>query len=63
MMEHMERELDEAGFFRPPEKRPSMVRNLRNLWHRADLREQDIRTLRGIIVALSSGKTRPDNQD
>ena len=56
MMEHLERELDDAGFFRPPEKRPSMIRNLRNLWQRADLREQDIRTLRGIIVALASAK-------
>ena len=57
-MEHMESALDAAGFLFPPAKRPSMVLNLRNMWQRADLREQDIRTLRGIIVALSSYKTR-----
>jgi tRNA/rRNA methyltransferase len=57
-MEHLERALDEAGFLHPPDKRPSMVRNLRNLWARADLREQDVRTLRGIVVALTSGKSR-----
>ncbi len=57
-MEHLEAALDEAGFLYPPDKRPSMVRNLRNLWGRADLREQDVRTLRGIIVALTSYKTR-----
>ncbi len=56
MMEHLEGALDETGFFRPAERRPSMVRSLRNLWQRADLREQDVRTLRGIIAALSSGK-------
>lgn len=57
-MEHLEGALDEAGFLYPPDKRPSMVRNLRNMWGRADLREQDVRTLRGIIVALTSYKTR-----
>ena len=60
MMEHLESALDETGFFRPAERRPSMVRSLRNLWQRADLREQDVRTLRGIIAALSSGKKQQD---
>jgi tRNA/rRNA methyltransferase len=57
-MEHLEGALDESGFLYPEEKRPSMVRNLRNMWHRADLREQDIRTLRGIVVSLASAGRR-----
>lgn len=62
-MEHMEQALDQAGFLFPPAKRPSMIINLRNMWQRADLREQDVRTLRGIIVALSSYKTRGIKND
>ncbi len=62
-MEHMEQALDQAGFLFPPAKRPSMILNLRNMWQRADLREQDVRTLRGIIVALSSYKTRGVKND
>ena len=53
LFEHLEGELDEAGFLYPPEKRPSMVRNLRNIFQRADLRDQEVRTLRGVIADLS----------
>jgi tRNA/rRNA methyltransferase len=49
---HLERELDEAGFFFPPEKRPHMARNLRNLLTRASLTQQDVRTLHGVIASL-----------
>lgn len=54
LFEHLERELDEVGFLHPPEKRPSMVRNLRNIFQRAELREQEVRTLRGVIADLSN---------
>ncbi|MEG9861260.1 MAG: RNA methyltransferase [Parvularculales bacterium] len=50
---HLESALDEAGFLRPPEKRPSMVRNIRNFFQRGRPTEQEIRTLRGIISALT----------
>ncbi len=50
--EHLERELDTAGFLRPREKRPAMVRNIRNMFQRAGLMEQEVRTLRGIVTAL-----------
>ena len=50
--EHLEVELDVGGFLKPPEKRPRMVRNLRNLFHRAGLTGQEVRTLRGVIAAL-----------
>ena len=50
--ERLERELDAAGFLHPPEKRPAMVRNLRNLFQRLEPTDQDLRTLHGIISAL-----------
>jgi tRNA/rRNA methyltransferase len=50
--DHMERELDACGFLRNIEKRPSMVRNLRNLFGRAGLTQQEVRTLRGIVTCL-----------
>ena len=53
LFEHLEEELDAGGFLWPPEKRPRMVNTLRNILHRAQLRDQDVRTLRGVIVALT----------
>ena len=54
--DHVEGALERAGFFRPVEKKPVMVRNLRNIFHRLGLTEQDVRTLRGAIVALEFGR-------
>jgi len=51
--EHLEGELDQRGFLKPPEKKPSMIRNLRNMFQRAGLTEQEIRTLRGVVAALT----------
>lgn len=56
--EHLERELDSCGFLYPPEKRPTMVRNIRNLFQRAGLTEQEVRTLRGIVSGLAGGNRR-----
>ncbi len=50
--EQMESELDMSGFLYPPEKRPSMVRNIRNIFMRMSPTEQDVRTLRGVISSL-----------
>lgn len=52
---HLEAELDRAGFLFPADKRPAMVRNLRNMLSRAQFTEQDVRTLRGVIKALAQG--------
>jgi len=51
---HFERELDACGFLRNEEARPNMVRNLRNMWSRAHLTEQEVRTLHGVVKELSS---------
>ncbi len=56
LFEHLERELDACGFLRVREKRPTMVRNLRNVFQRTGLTEQEIRTLRGVIKGLTSGR-------
>jgi tRNA/rRNA methyltransferase len=54
--EHLERELQAAGFFHPPEKTPSMVQNLRSALGRAAFTDQEVRTLRGVVTALSRGR-------
>ena len=59
LFEHLEEELDRNGFLRNAAKRPSMVRNLRNLLQRAQCTEQEIRTLHGVITALAGPRERP----
>lgn len=51
--EHLEGELDRTGFFTTPEKRPSMVRTLRNMLERAQMTEQEVRTFHGVLAALT----------
>jgi tRNA/rRNA methyltransferase len=53
LFEHLEAELDRTGFLYPPEKRASMVRNIRNMFHRMGATEHDVRTWRGIVAALA----------
>jgi tRNA/rRNA methyltransferase len=55
---HLEEELDRSGFMRTKEKRPSMVRNLRNLFQRAQCTEQELRTLHGVVTALAGPRQR-----
>ncbi|MCK5446017.1 MAG: RNA methyltransferase, partial [Rhodospirillaceae bacterium] len=50
--EHLEAELDDSGFLRVLDKRPNMVRNLRNLFQRARMSEQEVRSMRGVIASL-----------
>ncbi|MCG8359523.1 MAG: RNA methyltransferase [Kiloniellales bacterium] len=57
-LERLEGRLDESGFLYPPEKRPGMVRNIRNLFQRAELTEAEVRTLHGIVSALSRPRAR-----
>ena len=58
LFEHFERELDAAGFFHPPDKRPSMVQNLRSALAKARMSDQEVRTFRGVVTALSKGRGR-----
>jgi tRNA/rRNA methyltransferase len=56
--EHLERELDACGFLFPPEKRDTMVTNIRTMFARMAPTEQEVRTLRGIVAKLRRGPWR-----
>ena len=60
LFEHLERALDQSGFFHVREKRNVMVRNLRNLLQRSSPSEQEVRTLRGVISNLTNWNQRKD---
>ena len=53
--DYFEARLDASGFFRPATKKPGMRRNLRNIFHRMELTQQDVRTLWGAVVRLVEG--------
>jgi tRNA/rRNA methyltransferase len=55
LFQHLERELDDCGFLFPPEKRETMVNNIRAMFTRMAPSEQEVRTLRGIIANLRRG--------
>ena len=48
--------LDEINFFRPTEKRPMMIENLRNIFYKMDLSDKETRILSGVFACL--GKKR-----
>ena len=48
--------LDEINFFRPKEKRPKMLENLRNIFYKIDLSDKETRILSGVFASL--GKKR-----
>ncbi len=56
--EHLEEALDDSGFMRNAEKRPSMVRNLRNLFQRAQCTDQELRTLHGVVTSFVGPRKR-----
>jgi tRNA/rRNA methyltransferase len=56
--DHFEEALFDSGFLRHPDKRPSMTRNLRNLFQRAQCTEQELRTLHGVITAFMGPRKR-----
>ena len=57
VFEHLEEELDISDYFKNPLMRPTMIGNLRAMLQRASLTEQEVRTLHGMIVALT-GRSR-----
>ena len=56
MFEHLEEELQRAGYFYPPDKTPLMKTNIRNAFIRGDWTTQEVRTFRGAIKALALGR-------
>ena len=57
--DNLERELDQIEYFRPLDKRATMLVNLRNIFARMQPTRQDIQTLHGIVMALSEGRKGP----
>jgi TrmH family RNA methyltransferase len=55
---HLVDELDASGFLRNAPKRPGMVRNIRHLFQRGEVTEQELRTLHGIVTELARGRRR-----
>ncbi len=53
---HLVRELDACGFLDNLPKRPGMVRNVRHLFERGEVTEQELRTLHGVVAELSNGR-------
>ncbi len=58
--EHLEAKLDDVGFFWPEHKRDSMIENLRNMFSRLDLTDADVRTLHGVLRALTEKRRGQD---
>jgi tRNA/rRNA methyltransferase len=56
LFDHLERALDQSGFLRNKDMRPSMVLNLKALLQRAEMTEQEARTFHGVIKFLSKSK-------
>ncbi len=57
--DYLDEKLEERGFYRPPNKKQRMSMNLRNILLRMDMDEQDLRTVRGMIVRLVEGPRVP----
>lgn len=56
-LEHLEQELSECGNFKIGEKREKMVINLRNVFTRNQLTEQELNTLYGVVNYISHKNT------
>jgi tRNA/rRNA methyltransferase len=57
--ENLVRELDRVEFLRPPEKRDTMLVNLRNIFTRMEPTKQDMHTLHGVVMAIAEGRKGP----
>ena len=52
LLSHLEEELEAGAFFEVPEKRPALMRNIRNIFTRIGLTDQEVQTLHGVVTAL-----------
>ncbi len=55
---HLVDQLDACGFLRNAPKRPGMVQNIRHLFQRGEVTEQELRTLHGMVAGLALGRRR-----
>jgi tRNA/rRNA methyltransferase len=63
LLDHLEAALEVRGYFRPPDKKPRLVDNLRSVLTRPGFTEAEIKVLRGVIASLEhfspDGSRRP----
>jgi tRNA/rRNA methyltransferase len=52
-LERLQGCLEQKNFLKPIEKKPAMMRNLQNIFARTQLTEQELRTLHGVLTALT----------
>ncbi|PZO87299.1 MAG: rRNA methyltransferase [Micavibrio aeruginosavorus] len=58
LYKRLEQELREGHFFRTQEMQPTVMRNLKNMFARAEMTSQEINTFHGLISALSGKKNK-----
>ena len=50
------RHLEEINFFKPKEKKPKMLENLRSIFYKMDLSEKETRILSSVFASLAKKK-------
>ena len=61
-LKFLEKKLDNSNFWRVPEKKEIMWRNIRNIFTRHTLTHQDIQTLYGLIEAINNVHPQEENK-
>lgn len=59
LFEHLESALDDADFFAPQHRRPTVVKNVRTMLTRMSMTSQEVRTWRGIVATLTRRSGKP----
>lgn len=58
LVDHLERLLEDAGYFFPPDRTPTTKRTLRGLLTKAQWNSQEVRTLRGVLSTIERPRAR-----
>ena len=56
--QRLETELDECGFLYPDHLAPTIKRNLRSMFNKTGLTQQEVKTLHGVVSALTEKKSK-----
>lgn len=57
LLAHIEDELTKGDFFRSPDQKPTILRNIRNFFFRAAPTQQEVRTFHGITSCLTGKRS------
>jgi tRNA/rRNA methyltransferase len=58
LLDHLDQELDKAEYYRELNLRPTMQKNLHNVFRRAHMTEQEVRSFRGVVARLAQWRGR-----